>query len=109
MFRSFPWARLDAGARRPLHSLFLIVGTADWPQEPFRAAESRNHSKGGVDVIRLRTLVLAGAAGIVLAFFLDPESGERRRDSVGKRLTDVMRRGRRQVDSTARTLRKAAS
>jgi hypothetical protein len=52
---------------------------------------------------------MAGAAGIVLAFFLDPESGENRRGRVSKSLGQWLRKGRKQVDSTTRTLRKVAS
>jgi len=57
---------------------------------------------------RLQTLAMAGVAGLVLAFFLDPKSGEQRRDRFGKSFRDVTRKGRRQMDSTARTLRKVA-
>ena len=58
---------------------------------------------------RLQTLAMAGVAGVVLAFFFDPKSGERRRDQVGRSLRDLTRKGRQQVDSTTRTLRKVAS
>jgi gas vesicle protein len=60
-------------------------------------------------LIRLRTLLIAGVTGIVLAFFLDPESGENRRDKFGKSFGQMIRRGRKQVDSTTKTLRKVAS
>ena len=58
---------------------------------------------------RLQTLAMAGVAGLVLAFFFDPKSGEQRRDQFGKSFRDLTRKGRRQVDSTARTMRKVAS
>jgi hypothetical protein len=58
---------------------------------------------------RLRTLAIAGAAGLALAFFLDPKSGEGRRDRFGKSVRDFMRRGRKQVNTTSRTLRRVAS
>jgi hypothetical protein len=52
---------------------------------------------------------MAGLAGIVIAFFLDPESGEGRRDKAGKSFRQMMRKGRKQMNSTSKTLRKVAS
>jgi hypothetical protein len=66
------------------------------------------HPKGGMTVARFPTVVMAGAAGAALAYFLDPNSGEQRRRRFGRSLREATRQGRKQVDSTARTIRKAA-
>jgi len=60
-------------------------------------------------LIRLPTLVMAGAAGLALAFFFDPESGVSRRRKAARSFNDIWRRSRKQVDSTTKTLRKVAS
>ena len=52
--------------------------------------------------------MMVEAVGIALAFFFDPESGDNRRRKAARSFSDIWRRGRKQVDSTTKTLRKVA-
>jgi len=89
------------------HSFLSIVGL--YTACPRVGQSSIDGRKEVLTLIRVPAVLMVGAAGIALAFFFDPESGDNRRRKAARSFSDFWRRGRKQVDSTTKTLRKVAS